>query len=111
MSVAGDIAPGVRVEVMLAAVDFDDEPVLETEEVDDMSVAWSLAAKMETLFSPGAEMNPQFHLVWGHSFAQTASDFVSHDPHPAAFGGRPPPSGEGLQHSCPRVPSRSPSRP
>jgi hypothetical protein len=56
VSVAGDIAPGVRVEVMLAAVDFDDEPVLETDEVDDMSVAWSLAAKMETpVFSRSAD--------------------------------------------------------
>ena len=36
-------------------------------------------------------MNPQFHFLRGHSFAQAASNLVSHGfPHPAAFGGHPP---------------------
>src|SRR6266487_4503270 len=47
VSVAGGIAPGMRVEIMLPVVDFNDEPVPETDEVDDMAVARSLAAKME----------------------------------------------------------------
>src|SRR5262249_13125331 len=50
VSVADEITPRMRVEVMLATVDFDNEPVLETHEVDDMTIARSLAAKMETLF-------------------------------------------------------------
>ena len=46
------ITPGVCIEVMLTAVDLDDEAVFETDEVDDISIARGLAAKVESLFSP-----------------------------------------------------------
>ena len=48
-------------------------------------------------------MDPQLHFLRGHSLAKSACNFVSHDPHPAAFGGHPPPSGEGLQPLPPQI--------
>jgi len=96
VSVAGSIPSGMRIEVVLAAVDFNNEPVLETHEVDDMTIARSLSAKMETLFSPGAQIDPQLHLLRGHSLAQTASGFVSHKPPPGRLRRPPSPFGGGI---------------
>jgi hypothetical protein len=86
----------MRIEVMLTAVDLDDEVVFETDEIYDIAIARGLTAEVESLFSPCAQMNPQLHLLRGHSPAKAASDFVSHEPPPGlASLGHPPPSGEG----------------
>jgi hypothetical protein len=99
MVVALRVTSGMGIEVMLAAIDLDDKALLETDEIDDIVIARSLAAEMESLFSPGTQMNPQFHLLRGQSFAQAARDFVRHGPptRPPSLrcGGHPPPSGEG----------------
>src|SRR5216684_4122879 len=78
-------SPRTHIKIMLTSVDLDDEALLETDEIDDIAVARGLAAEVESLLSPGAQMNPQFHLLWGHSFAKTARDFVGHAPHPASL--------------------------
>ncbi len=85
MFVALRVAPRMRIEIMLTAVDLDDEALLETDEIDDIVIARSLAAEVESPFSPGAQVNPQFHLLRGQSFAKAARDFVSHSPHPASL--------------------------
>src|SRR4051794_36544671 len=46
------ITPGVCIEVMLTAVDLDNEAVFETNEIYDISIAWGLAAEVVSLFSP-----------------------------------------------------------
>src|SRR5713226_13791 len=83
--VALRVAPRMHIKIMLTSVDLGDEALLETDEIDDIAVARGLAAEVESLLSPGAQMNPQFHLLWGHSFAKTARDFVGHAPHPASL--------------------------
>jgi hypothetical protein len=52
VTIALRVAPGVRVEAMLTAVDLDDETLLETDEIDDMTCARGLAAKMKSAFFP-----------------------------------------------------------
>jgi hypothetical protein len=46
------ITPGMCIEVMLTAVDLDDEAVFETDEIYDISIAWGLAAEVKSLISP-----------------------------------------------------------
>jgi hypothetical protein len=52
MMIALRVALGMRVEVMLTAVDLDDEPMLETNKIDDIVVARGLSPEVESLFSP-----------------------------------------------------------
>ena len=107
------IAPGVDVEIMLAPIDLDDQSVLETDEIHDVSFSWSLPTKVESLFFPGAQMNPQFDLLRGHSLAQAARDLVGHDSptRPTSLRSvvHPPPLGEGLESDArPKSIVRSP---
>jgi hypothetical protein len=95
--VASHVTPSMRIKIVLAAIHFNDEAVFETYEIDDIAVPWSLATEVETLLFPQTQVNPQFYFLWTHSFAQLTRDLVCHFPHPAAFGGHPPPSGEGSQ--------------
>ena len=64
------IAPDMRIEIVLTAIDLDDEPVSETDEVYDRAIARRLASEMEPLFSPCAQMNPQFDFLRGHAFSK-----------------------------------------
>src|SRR5260370_8265971 len=50
--VALRIAPGMRIEIMLTAIDLDHEAMLETDEIYDIAVARSLPPQMESVFSP-----------------------------------------------------------
>jgi hypothetical protein len=50
--VALRIAPGMRIEIMLTAIDLDHEAVFETDEIYNIVVARGLPAEMESLFSP-----------------------------------------------------------
>ena len=50
--VALHIAPCMRIEIMLTAIDLNHEAVFETDEIYDMAVARGLPAEMESLFSP-----------------------------------------------------------
>lgn len=59
--VTSRIVSSMRSEVVLTAVNFDDEAVLETNEIYDIGVPRGLAAEMESSFSPRAQMNPQLH--------------------------------------------------
>lgn len=46
---AAVIVPGVVLNIMLRAVEFDDQPRLRAKEVDDVMAYWLLAAKFETV--------------------------------------------------------------
>jgi hypothetical protein len=97
MLVAHSISRGVIIEIVLAAVDFDNEFLLQANEVDDEAVARRLAAEMKAALAPRAQMNPQFDLLWGHRFAQLAGDLIGHED-PARPAWRPatlPEDGEG----------------
>ena len=50
--VAFRIAPRMRSEIMLTAIDLNHEAVFETDEIYDMAVARGLPAEMESTFSP-----------------------------------------------------------
>jgi len=52
VTIARSIAPGMHVEIMLTAVDLDQDPVLETDKIYDVAVAGSLAAEVESAFFP-----------------------------------------------------------
>jgi hypothetical protein len=52
MIVAFRVSAGMCIEVVLAAVNLDDDAVLKTYEIDDEIVAWRLAAKMESALLP-----------------------------------------------------------
>jgi hypothetical protein len=108
MTVTNSIASSMGIEIVLAAIDFDNETVLQTDEIYDMPLARRLPAEVETLFSPRPQMNPQLHLLPCHSFAKIPRDFVGHEPYPAARYARvhPPPSGEGS--TSPRLRSSAP---
>ena len=69
LAVAGLIASLMRIEIVLTAVDLDDELMLQTNEVDNESLARRLSAKVIAARSPRAEVNPNFHLLWSHRLA------------------------------------------
>ena len=64
------------IEIVLAAIDFDDQLLLQANEVDNEAIARRLAAEMKAALAPRAQMNPQFDLLWGHRFAQLAGDLI-----------------------------------
>jgi hypothetical protein len=45
-------------EIVLTAIDLDDETVLQTNEVNNVAVARRLPAEVEALLSPRPQMNP-----------------------------------------------------
>ena len=97
MPIAHSIARGVIVDIVLTAIDFDHQLLLEANEVDDEAVARRLAAEMEAALAPRAQMDPQFDLLQGHCLAQLAGDLIGHED-PARPAWRPatlPEDGEG----------------
>ncbi|MEA2981855.1 MAG: hypothetical protein QOF09_3678 [Alphaproteobacteria bacterium] len=54
------------IEIVLPAVDLDDEAMLHANEVDDVAFAGRLAAEMKSALPPGSEMNPKLHLLGRH---------------------------------------------
>ena len=97
MPIAQSISRGVIIEIVLAAVDFDNQLLLQANEVDDEAVARRLAAEMKAALTPRAQMNPQFDFLWGHRFAQRAGGLIGHED-PTRPAWRPatlPEDGEG----------------
>jgi hypothetical protein len=78
MPVTHSIARGVMIEIVLAAVDFHDELLLQANEVDDEAVARRLAAEMKAALAPRAQMDPEFDFLPGHCLAQLAGDCIGH---------------------------------
>ena len=66
MSVTFTILRRVLIEVVLSAIDFDDQPLSETDEIKNVTVAWRLSAKVIAAMFPGAQMHPQLHLLPRH---------------------------------------------
>ena len=52
MPVAAAISRGVFIMIVLPAVDLDDQPLLQTDEIDDEAIARRLAAEMKTALAP-----------------------------------------------------------
>jgi hypothetical protein len=73
-AIATNIASVALVEIVLSAVDLDDQPVLHAREIDDVAIARRLSAEMKPALSPGAEMNPELHLLGRHRLAQSSGD-------------------------------------
>jgi hypothetical protein len=90
----------MRIEVVLTAIDLNDEPVLHTDKIDNVPVPRRLTAEMKATLFPRAEMNPKLHLLGCHGFSQTTRELICHaDHHPARFARHPPPFGEGKTRS------------
>ena len=97
MPVAYSISRGVIVEIVLAAIDFDDQLLLQANEVDNEAIARRLAPEMKAALAPGAQMNPQFDFLPGHCLAQLAGDLIGHEnpTRPALRPATLPEDGEG----------------
>jgi len=62
------------VETMLAAVDLDDEPVLQAGEIDDAASDRHLAAEMQAVHPLLAQLDPQLHFLRRHALSQSTGD-------------------------------------
>jgi len=65
--------PGV-----ISTVQFNDNPSLQANEVDDVSRSWSLSSKLKSTSFPRAQMDPELHLLGRHVLAKVSSLLVSH---------------------------------
>ncbi len=98
--IALNIACGVVIKIMLAAINLDNKPMFQANKIDDISFARRLTAKVKPALSPGPQVHPDLHLLRRHRFAQVSCDLISHSPHPArhslrSFLATLPLSGEG----------------
>ena len=62
------------VKAMLAAVDLDDEPVLQAGEIDDAASDRHLAAEMQAVHPLLAQLDPQLHFLRRHALSQSTGD-------------------------------------
>ena len=60
---------GMRIEIVLAAVDLHNEFVAHADEINDVTLARRLSPEMKAALAPRTEMNPQLHLLRRHSLA------------------------------------------
>ena len=58
MTVALYVTLGVFVFVVLPAVNFDDQPMLDADKIQDSVVPWRLSPEMKSPGSPGTQMHP-----------------------------------------------------
>src|SRR5664279_846997 len=68
---------GMSIQIMLTAVDLYNKSVFHTDEVENVSLAWRLAAEMEPTFTPGAKVIPDFHLLRRERLAETCLLYTS----------------------------------
>jgi hypothetical protein len=75
----------VILETVLRTVDLDNQPSVETSEVDDVSTQRNLSTKLPPALTitKNTQMRPKLHLLWRHLFAQAARNFVRHGDSPA----------------------------
>jgi hypothetical protein len=67
--VTDSITPRMDIEIVLSAVNLDDEVMLGANEVHDVGAEWRLPSEMEAAILPGAKVNPELHLLSRHSLA------------------------------------------
>jgi hypothetical protein len=67
--VTANIARMVLIEIVLTAINLDDEMMFHANEIDDVSLAWRLPAEVEPARPPRAEVNPELHLLGRHGFS------------------------------------------
>src|SRR5215216_3686120 len=86
-----------------AAIDLDNEPPFQANEIDYAPVPRRLSTEMKAVRSPCPEMNPQFYFLRRHVLAKIAGALVGHGDasyptRPRAEEARvhPPRSGEGF---------------
>jgi hypothetical protein len=73
-----DVPGCLTVMSMAASIDFDDYTLLEADEVEDETMARSLAAEVKSIAPPRAQMHPHFHLLRSDVLAKVASLPVCH---------------------------------
>jgi hypothetical protein len=56
--IAFGIKPRVRIQIMLSAIDFDDQTMLEADEINDVARSRRLAPEMESPLAPFTQMDP-----------------------------------------------------
>jgi hypothetical protein len=83
------------IEIVLTSIEFDNQPMLQANKIDNEIVTWRLPSEVISPLSPSAEVNPEFYLLGCHGFSQSSCDRVCHCPHPARYARHPPPAGEG----------------
>ena len=49
--------------VVLSAVNFDDQPMLDADKIQDSVVPWRLSPEMKSAAAPGTQMHPQLDLL------------------------------------------------
>jgi hypothetical protein len=77
-AVAPCVLSGARIEAVLRAVDLDDEPVTQTDEIEDLTPAWRLTAEVVPVRTQLTQAQPKLDLLRGHAPAQLARALVGH---------------------------------
>jgi hypothetical protein len=57
------VSEPMSIDVMLAAIDLNNKPILKTNKIYNKPVPRRLTAKVETFIAPAAKMIPDFHLL------------------------------------------------
>jgi len=97
MTIALGVKLCVGVEIVLATINLDHQPVPQAHEVHNEVVAWGLTTKVVAALAPRAQMHSQLHFLRGHALSKRPCDFVRHDaPTRSAFGRPPSPFGGGI---------------
>ena len=90
MSVASAVPAFIRAKAVLPTIDLDHQTRPQTNEIENISVAWRLAPEMKAAFFSRSQVNPKLHLLRCHQFAKLASPSIRHRlRHPTRLAFRP----------------------
>jgi hypothetical protein len=85
LSVARQILVGIRLQIVMAAINFDDQGMLQANEINDEAFARRLTPEMKSSRSPGAQMIPDLHFLRCQRLPQAPSNLVCHTPPGSRF--------------------------
>ena len=95
MTIALRIKLPMAVEIVLAAINLDHQPMFQANEVRNEVVAWGLATKVVTALAPRAQVHPQLHFLGVMRFRSARATSFAIRPRPGRpTADHPPPSGE-----------------
>ena len=83
MRVARHMVCAMRIEVMLATIDFNDQPAFETDKIHNEGADWLLAAKSHRGDLTASESLPEMLFCFREVAAQFSRAFGVHPPIPA----------------------------
>jgi len=78
MAIALRVKLRVGVEIVLATINLDHQPVLQAHEVYNEVVARGLTTKVVAALAPGAQVHPQLHFLRGHALSKRPCNFICH---------------------------------